>query len=245
MFIGHVHFLEASRSAFTLLTNSARALMSPICIGRCSFLFSLLVMFCSLFGFYEMRGRGNNNEREKKTPRPHIYIVYETSFTQSTTFFNFFSAWEAAPGTPPWGHFEQLFVSSSQAARDGNSPWRCVQNNCCESSAARPGSPIPRTILRVAPGSQAANPEPEQKKARSRRCEPLSRTIYPRTDNSPRKSPTISHPAGCFLGVIRLFRYLLLYQPHHLMLALRSSSFALPFSETPQAFQALAPYSSR
>lgn len=108
-----------------------------------------------------------------------------------------------------------------------------------------PGSPIPRTILRIFPGSQAPNPEPEQKKARSRRCEPLSRTIYPRTGDSPNKSPTISHPAGCFLGVIRLFRYLLLYQPHHLMLALRSSSFALPFSETPQAFQALAPYSSR
>lgn len=199
MFIGHVHFLEASRSAFTLLTNSARALMSPICIGRCSFLFSLLVMFCSLFGFYEMRGRGNNNEREKKTPRPHIYIVYETSFTQSTTFFNFFSAWEAAPGTPPWGHFEQLFVSSSQAARDGNSPWRCVRNNYSFSSslARQPDTPNNSSGCPRQPGSE---PRTRTKKSPQQALRASFPNNLPPNRQLPEEIPDHLPPRRVFFG---------------------------------------------
>ena len=181
---------------------------------------------------------------------PLIYIVYEGSFTQSTTFFTFFYFFLSLQELLLQAMLRTIVLSLPPGCQPTRSaPGAAAQNNCYESSAARPGTPNPEQVFPA--GKQ--NPEqffdPEQpapnpnKKARRQRCEPQSPNNLPRAGTSPSKSPTISHPAGCFLGVIRLFRYLLLYLPHHLTLALRSSFSALPFSEIQKAFQALAPCS--
>jgi len=90
---------------------------------------------------------------------------------------------------------------------------------------------------------------PSSRGQHAKRAEPKGPTPKTRTKpdaSSPKArlpNPKVlaSTPARGFMAVYRSLRYLLLYLPLHLTLVLRSSSYALPYAETLQVFQALAP----
>ena len=96
------------------------------------------------------------------------------------------------------------------------------------SSSTAPGSSsvVSRTIVCVHCSPNQVNPEPEQfysqlqaqKKARPRRGRPETRTNRAASSPKPRfpKPEVLASPTTrCFLGVIGLFRYLLLSRPHY------------------------------
>ncbi len=113
--------------------------------------------------------------------------------------------------------------------------WNLPGLSCSGVSQAR--NPETRTINRVCCSQHAKRAEPEGPTPKTRTnpdaSSPKARIPTPKVLASPRKR--------CYLPDYGFIRYLLLYLPPLLQLALRSSSYALPYAETLQAFQALAP----
>ena len=149
---------------------------------------------------------------------------------------------EATPGT----ELRRTIVHRARrAAWEEPSAWPDLPNNCSTYSAFCLGQtqirlvpgPLPRTIAWVLPqlpGSPEARtrticPDPQAQHAKKG---PSSSPSPDTPNNSPTPSPRIpaSPRERSYMPDYGFIYYLLLSQPHHLMLALRFSFFALPYA---------------
>jgi len=143
---------------------------------------------------------------------PLIYIVYEGSFTQSTTFFTFFYFFLSLQELLLQAMFRTIVFSLPPGCQPTTSaPGAAAQNNCYESSAARRDSPNPnKSFLRenkTPNNSSTPNSQPRTrtKKPADSAASLKARTIYPEQAlprANPRPSPT---PQGVFWALFVFF----------------------------------------